>query len=79
MIDKCELAILHNGEFVSGLYEEIELYCNKSNTAVIRYLDHVNPASVRNGFKYVGSGRNPYELQRGFDYELSTFIEDNSF
>ena len=79
MIDKCELALLGNNEYVSGLYDEIEEYCKEQDTYVERYLDHVNPSSVQKGFKYVGSAKNPYELQRGFDYSKKKSIVDNSW
>ena len=67
-------------EYLLGTYEEIEAYCDKTtNLYVDRYLDYVAPSSIRQGFKYVGSGKNPYELQRGFNYDTSESIIDDSF
>lgn len=68
-----------NSEYVLGTYDEIEYYCDRNNSWVNKYLDYVAPSTVRQGFKYVGSGPNPYELQRGFNYDISEKIIDDSF
>jgi len=83
-IDQCEFAQVYNKEgnfqeYCHGTYEEIEAYCEQKEFWVNKYLDHVNPATVRAGFRYVGKGTNPYELQRGYDYDTHQPIIDNSF
>jgi len=83
-IDKMEFAIAIDasgqGTYnLLGTYEEIEFYCDSNNLWVDRYLDYVAPSTVRQGFNYVGSGKNPYELQRGFNYNTHEPIVDNSF
>ncbi len=73
-----ELARLDNGEDVYGTYEEIEAYCEKENTWVQRYYDHVNPSTVYNTFKWIGEGMSdPLAVSVPFDYRearaLGTF------
>ena len=67
-----ELARLHNGEDVYGLWEEIESYCDNNDTWVNRYYDHVNPSTVYNHFKWVGKGMSdPFSVSVPFDYRTS--------
>jgi len=67
-----ELARLHNGEDVYGLWEEIESYCDVKDTWVDRYYDHVNPSTVYNHFKWVGIGlSDPFSVSVPFDYRQS--------
>lgn len=67
-----ELARLHNGEDVYGLWEEIESYCDEVDTWVDRYYDHVNPSTVYNSFKWVGSGlSDPFAVSVPYDYASS--------
>ena len=67
-----ELAKLNNKEFVYGTYEEVEQYANENKTCVDRYLDHVNPSTVYNKFKWVGKGMSdPYAVSVPYDYEKS--------
>ena len=73
-----ELARLDNGKYVYGTYEEIEAYCEKENTWVQRYYDHVNPSTVYNTFKWIGEGvSDPLAVSVPFDYRkgraLGTF------
>jgi hypothetical protein len=64
-----ELAKLDNGEFVYGTYEEVEAYADKGETCVERYLDHVNPSTVYNKFKWVGTGlSDPFAVSVPYDY-----------
>lgn len=65
-----ELAKLNNSEFVYGTYEEVEQYAEENNTCVDRYLDHVNPSTVYNQFKWVGKGMtDPYAVSVPYNYE----------
>tara|TARA_B100000902_G_C27206191_1_gene861776 strand:- start:169 stop:426 length:258 start_codon:yes stop_codon:yes gene_type:complete len=65
-----ELAKLDNGEFVYGTYEEVEAYADKGETCVERYLDHVNPSTVYNKFKWVGKGlSDPFAVSVPYNYE----------
>ena len=65
-----ELAKLDNGEFVYGTYEEVEAYADKGETCVERYLDHVNPSTVYNKFKWVGKGlSDPFAVSVSYNYE----------
>jgi hypothetical protein len=67
-----ELAKLDNGEYVYGTYNEVEAYADINNTVVDRYLDHVNPSTVYNHFKWVGKGlSDPYAVSVPFDYRQS--------
>ena len=67
-----ELAKLDNGEQIYGTYEECEQYAKEVNSWVIRYFDHVNPSTVYNTFKWVGSGLHiPYAVSVPFDYRES--------
>lgn len=64
-----ELAKLDNGEFVYGTYEEVEAYADKGETCVERYLDHVNPSTVYNKFKWVGKGlSDPFAVSVPYNY-----------
>lgn len=64
-----ELAQLNNKEYVYGTYEEIEAYAELNDTCVDRYLDHVNPSTVYNQFKWVGKGlSDPYAVSVPYDY-----------
>ncbi len=64
-----ELAKLDNGEFIYGTYEECEAYAEEKDSWVVRYMDHVNPSTVYNTFKWVGSGlHNPFAVSVPFDY-----------
>ena len=76
-IDDIQLVKLSNGEYISGSDIEIDNYCREQILYVERWLNHVNPSSVQKGFKYVGSGRNPYELKRGFDYSKKKPVVDD--
>jgi hypothetical protein len=83
-IDQMEFAVLFDkcskpADYVYGTYEECEEYANTHGLYADRYLDHVNPSTVQKNFKYVGQGTDPYELQRGFNYETGEKIVDNSF
>ena len=65
-----ELDKLDNGEFVYGTYEEVEAYADKGETCVVRYLDHVNPSTVYNQFKWVGTGlSDPFAVSVPYDYD----------
>lgn len=65
-----ELARLQNGEDVYGTYEEVESYAEKKSTCVERYYDHVNPSTVYNTFKWVGTGMSdPYAVSVPYNYE----------
>jgi len=67
-----ELAKLNNGEYVYGTYEEVEAYADLNDTCVDRYLDHVNPSTVYNSFKWVGKGlSDPYAVSVPYNYEKS--------
>jgi len=83
-IDKLEYAKVHNEEgyfqeYCHGTYEEIESYCTEKGWYVDRYFDHVNPSTVQKGFRYIGAGVDPVELQRGFNYEKAEPIIDDSW
>lgn len=73
IIDKMiELAKLQDGQLVYGTYEEVEEYCDKNETCVDRYLDHVNPSTVYNNFTWVGKGlHDPYAVSVPYDYETA--------
>ena len=65
-----QLAKLDNGEYVYGTYEEVEAYADKGETCVVRYLDHVNPSTVYNQFKWVGTGlSDPFAVSVPYDYD----------
>ena len=67
-----EIAKLDNGELIYGTYEECEAYADKVESWVIRYFDHVNPSTVYNKFKWVGTGlHNPFAVSVPFDYRES--------
>jgi len=83
-IDKLEYAKVHNEEghfqeYCHGTYEEIEFYCEQKGWYVDKYFDHVNPSTVQKGFRYIGAGVDPVELQRGFNYEKAEPIIDDSW
>ena len=83
-IDKLEYAKVHNKEgyfqeYCHGTYEEIESYCKEKDWYVDRYFDHVNPSTVQKGFRYIGPGTDPVELQRGFNYDKAEPIIDDSW
>ena len=64
-----EIAKLDNGELIYGTYEECEAYADKVESWVIKYFDHVNPSTVYNKFKWVGTGlHNPFAVSVPFDY-----------
>tara|TARA_B100000073_G_C23683999_1_gene553730 strand:+ start:1034 stop:1351 length:318 start_codon:yes stop_codon:yes gene_type:complete len=68
-IDQQELALVRNevGEkvgYVHGTYEEVEYWCEENGYWVDRYLDNIAPNVVQSGFKYVGSGANPFAVAR---------------
>ena len=64
-----ELAKLHDGQLVYGTYEEVENYAENEKTCVVRYLDHVNPSTVYDKFKWVGKGlSDPFAVSVPFDY-----------
>ena len=68
-MNKVELARLDNSEYVYGTYEEVEAYAEKQNTYVDRYLDHVNPSTVYNKFKWVGTGlSDPFAVSVPYNY-----------
>ena len=68
-----ELAKLDNNELVYGTYEEVEAYADKQDTCVDRYLDHVNPSTVYNKFKWVGTGlSDPCAVSVPFNYDESS-------
>ena len=70
-----ELARLSNGEYVLGLYEEVEKYAEKQDTCVDSYLGHVNPSTVSSKFKYVGDSVNPYAVARPiYKYENGVYV-----
>ena len=72
MKNNIELARLDNSEYVYGTYEEVEAYADKENTCVDRYLDHVNPSTVYNKFKWVGTGlSDPFAVSVPYDYSKS--------
>lgn len=72
MRNNIELARLDNSEYVYGTYEEVEAYADKQDTCVDRYLDHVNPSTVYNKFKWVGTGlSDPFAVSVPFDYRES--------
>ncbi len=65
-----ELARLQNGEDVYGTYEEVEAYAETKITCVEKYYDHVNPSTVYNTFKWVGTGMSdPYAVSVPYDYK----------
>ena len=65
-----ELAKLDHGEYVYGTYEEVEAYADKGETCVERYLDHVNPSTIYNKFKWVGTGlSDPFAVSVPYDYD----------
>ena len=67
-----ELAKLGNNELIYGTYEECEQYADEVDSWVIRYFDHVNPSTVYNKFKWVGTGlSNPFAVSVPFDYRES--------
>ena len=73
MKNNIELARLDNSEYVYGTYEEVEAYADKENTCVDRYLDHVNPSTVYNKFKWVGTGlSDPFAVSVPFNYDESS-------
>lgn len=73
MKNNIELARLDNSEYVYGTYEEVEAYADKQDTCVDRYLDHVNPSTVYNKFKWVGTGlSDPYAVSVPYDYSKSS-------
>jgi hypothetical protein len=73
MINNIELARLDNSEYVYGTYEEVEAYADKQDTCVDRYLDHVNPSTVYNKFKWVGTGlSDPFAVSVPFNYDESS-------
>lgn len=73
MRNNIELARLDNSEYVYGTYEEVEAYADKENTCVDRYLDHVNPSTVYNKFKWVGTGlSDPFAVSVPFNYDESS-------
>jgi hypothetical protein len=83
-IDKQEFALILDAEgnfkqYAHGTYEEIEYYCEQNNCWVDKYLNYVAPHVVRQGFDYIGSGPGHYELQRGFNYDTSEKVVDDSF
>tara|TARA_B110000003_G_C16478171_1_gene468498 strand:+ start:60 stop:326 length:267 start_codon:yes stop_codon:yes gene_type:complete len=73
MKNNIELAKLDNNELVYGTYEEVEAYADKQDTCVDRYLDHVNPSTVYNKFKWVGTGlSDPFAVSVPFNYDESS-------
>lgn len=73
MRNNIELARLDNSEYVYGTYEEVEAYADKQDTCVDRYLDHVNPSTVYNKFKWVGTGlSDPFAVSVPFNYDKSS-------
>jgi|TARA_B100001093_G_C26381072_1_gene822950 hypothetical protein len=73
MKNNIELARLDNSEYVYGTYEEVEAYADKQDTCVDRYLDHVNPSTVYNKFKWVGTGlSDPFAVSVPFNYDESS-------
>ena len=65
-----ELAKLNNSELVYGTYDEVEAYAEKNNTCVDRYFDHINPSTVYNKFKWVGTGlTDPFAVSVPYNYE----------
>lgn len=73
MRNNIELARLDNSEYVYGTYEEVEAYADKQDTCVDRYLDHVNPSTVYNKFKWVGTGlSDPYAVSVPYNYDESS-------
>jgi|TARA_B100001094_G_scaffold231262_1_gene226030 hypothetical protein len=73
MRNNIELARLDNSEYVYGTYEEVEAYADKQDTCVDRYLDHVNPSTVYNKFKWVGTGlSDPFAVSVPFNYDESS-------
>ena len=71
-MNNIELAKLKNNEFVYGTYDEVELYCDKNDTCVERYFDHVNPSTVYNKFTWIGTGlSDPYAVSVPYDYKES--------
>ena len=73
MKNNIELARLDNSEYVYGTYEEVEAYADKQYTCVDRYLDHVNPSTVYNKFKWVGTGlSDPFAVSVPFNYDESS-------
>lgn len=67
-----EIAKLGNGELIYGTYEECEAYAETVDSWVTRYFDHVNPSTVYNKFKWVGTGlHNPFAVSVPFDYRQS--------
>tara|TARA_B100000902_G_C27321759_1_gene925136 strand:- start:6124 stop:6387 length:264 start_codon:yes stop_codon:yes gene_type:complete len=69
-MNKVELARLDNSEYVYGTYEEVEAYAEKQGTYVDRYLDHVNPSTVYNKFKWVGTGlSDPFAVSVPYNYD----------
>ena len=71
-MNNIELAKLQDGEYVYGTYEEVELYAEEKDTCVDQYLDHVNPSTVYDKFKWVGKGlSDPYAVSVPFDYNKS--------
>jgi hypothetical protein len=73
MKNNIELARLDNSEYVYGTYEEVEAYADKQDTCVDSYLDHVNPSTVYNKFKWVGTGlSDPFAVSVPFNYDESS-------
>jgi len=79
MRNNIELARLDNSEYVYGTYEEVEAYADKQDTCVDRYLDHVNPSTVYNKFKWVGTGlSDPFAVSVPFNYDESSPKSDSN-
>jgi len=71
-----ELAKLDNNELIYGTYDEVESYCEKNDTCVDRYFNHVNPSTVQKAFTYVGNSMcDPYAIAK----PIYKFNEDGSF
>tara|TARA_R100000353_G_scaffold173620_1_gene140166 strand:+ start:299 stop:544 length:246 start_codon:yes stop_codon:yes gene_type:complete len=73
-----ELAmIIDSGDkkyYVYGTYEEVENYADSVDGYVHHYFNHVNPSTVQANFNYIGSGQDPYQRSRSFDYKLNKTI-----
>ena len=69
-MNNIELAKLQDGQLVYGTYEECEAYAEKEDTCVDIYLDHVNPSTVYNKFKWIGKGlSDPYAVSVPYNYD----------